>query len=617
MGGGAHAQSAADLAKLSLEDLVNLEVTSVSKRPEPLRMAPAAVFVIHPDEIARSGANSLPEVLRLAPNLHVAQAGASRYVVTARGLNGSSAAQSFSNKLLVMVDGRSVYSPLFSGVYWDMQAVMLEDVEQIEVVSGPGGTLWGANAFNGVINVNTRSSAMTQGTLVSGAAGTQERRLAIRHGGRLSDALTYRAYVRGLEGDSTDLAGGGSAQDPWERLQAGVRIDWALDAATELTIQGDVSEGRQRLAAGRKDEFRGRNAMVRWRRSGADGSQIRVQGFYDRVERTSNSTDGKFAVDMFDVEAQHAFQVGPHQIVWGGGLRASDYRIQGTPTFFFRPAARTLWLANAFIQDSIAVTSDLRLTLGLKIEDDPYVKATPLYNARLAWTPVSHATFWAAVSTAVRSPTPFDRDVVEVVGGQEFLIGNGDFRHEKLTAYEAGIRLQPTPASSLSVSAFYNDYRHLRNIEFTPTTLTPLFWGNGMEGHTRGVEAWGEWRPTPWWRLSAGYAYLDNHLDFAPGASPLLGIAQAGNDPSHRFSLSSGVSIGDRLTFDAHLRRQSRLPEPALAAFTELDLRLAWAVSEDIELSLVGRNLLHERHVEFPPENAIPRSAQVGLSWRF
>lgn len=616
-GTAAHAQTAADLRDLSLEELGSLDVTSVFKRPEPLQQAPAAIYVIGHDTVVRSAATNLAEVLRLAPNLHVSRTNGSRYVVSARGLNGNTQAQNFSNKLLVMIDGRSVYTPLFSGVYWDMQDVMLEDVDRIEVISGPGGTLWGANAVNGVINVTTRSAHETQGLLVSAIAGGQVRTAAARYGGKVGEAVSYRAYVRAYEDDEMETATGADLREDWSRVQGGFRVDWAATESDAVTFQGDVHEGESEQGVGRDDEFRGQNLLARWVHTGAGGRETRVQAYYDRAHRGA-TTDGKFRVQTLDAEVQHAFQLGErHAVVVGGGLRQVDYRIDYTPVLDFVPSRRTLNLAAAFVQDTITITPDVRLTLGLKIEDDPYVKAKPLYNARLAWTPDPTTTVWAAVSTAVRAPTPFDRDVVERVGGQVFLVGNPNFEHVDLTAYEAGLRWQAATSLSLSMSLFYNEYRGLRNIEITPPTLIPLYWGNGIDGNTLGLDAWGEYRPTPWWRLAFGYSYLEKHLDFKPGASQILGAFQAGNDPRHRATLRSSMDLGDRVTLDADFRYQSRLPNPGLAAYAELDVRLGFLVTNQLELAISGRNLLHEHHEEFSPGGSIPRSFHAGLMWRF
>jgi iron complex outermembrane receptor protein len=612
----AAAQSAPNLSDMSLEELANLEVTSVSRRSEPLSQAPSAVYVIHRDEILRSGASSLPEILRLAPNLFVAQTSANRYIVTARGFSGSEAAQSFSNKLLVLIDGRSVYSPLFSGVYWDMQDVLPENIDRIEVVSGPGATLWGANAVNGVINIITVDAAESTGFAGTAQVGDQEQSLGARYGARVGD-LAFRVYARGYASDAAELADGSEAEDAWSRVQGGFRLDWNLDEDDLLSLHGDAFEGSEDQPGQGREDFRGRNLTGQWTHSWASGATLQALAYYDRAERATRG-GGKFAVDAFNIDVQHSFDLGSaHKVVWGGSLRSSEYRILPTSNFFFEPSKGALKLASAFAQDTISLTPKLRLTVGVKVEDDPYVSAKLLPNARLAWTPDNSTLFWAAVSRAVRSPTPFDRDVRERLNGQLFLIGDADFRHEKLTAYEAGTRLEFGGRATLSVSGFYNVYDDLRSIEVAPVTFIPLRWGNRMRGDTYGVEAWGEYRLTNWWRLSAGYAFLEKDLRFDESSSQILGLAQAGNDPKHRAMVRTAIDIGDRGMLDATLRYASALPDPHGPAYAELDARVRWRLTDETALFIGGRNLLHDDHVEFSPGAALPRTGYVGLRWRF
>lgn len=617
--GAARAQTAGDLSRLSLEELANVPVTSVSKREEALGEAPSAIFVISHDDILRTGAATLPEILRLAPNLQVAQAGASRYVITARGFNGSSAAQSFSNKLLVLIDGRSVYSPLFSGLYWDMQDVLPADIDRIEVISGPGATLWGANAVNGVINIITRRAADTQGGLVELQGGGLERQVSLRYGGRLGENLDWRVYARGLDGDAARTIAGASAQDGWTRGQGGFRMDWNGQGADRLTLQGDLFRVSQDQPGGGGDaKASGRNLLARWSHMGADGGELQVQAYYDHVRRGGDNGGGAFAVDTYDLSVQRDFDLGGrHRIVLGGDLRSSRYRIDGLPQFYFVPASARLDLASLFAQDTIALSPGLSLTLGLKFEDDPYVDGEWLPNARLAWTPSQTVTLWAAASRAIRSPTPFDRDVVEKLGGRIFLIGDARFTHEKLTAYEVGARLRPTANLSFSVSAFLNDYDDLRSIEFSPGPALPLQWGNLMDGQTYGLEAWGDWQARPGWRLSAGLSTLTKDLSFKPGSSRLLGVAQAGDDPRYQASLRSDIDLSPVLALDTRLRRVGALPDPHVPAYTELDASLVWNLTSAATLAVSGRNLLHDRHLEVAGAAEAPRSLSVDLLWRF
>jgi iron complex outermembrane receptor protein len=614
----AEGYASTDLSKLSIEELAAIQVTSVSKRSEPLGQTASAIYVITRDEILRSGATTVPEILRLAPNLQVYQTSASRYVITARGMNGSQAAQNFSNKLLVLIDGRTVYSPLFSGVYWDMQDVLPQDIERIEVVSGPGATLWGANAVNGVINITTRSSADTQGGVATAAAGDQQRSASLRYGGRISQALTYRLYAKAVAEDGAYTAAGARAHDHWSRPQAGFRLDWTPTAADAVTLQGDGYRAFEAQAGAPAQHINGANLLGRWSRTWQNGSAFQLQGYVDHVRRGDESDGSGFHVDTYDIDLQHSFALGDRQqIVAGGGYRLSRYRIDGSATLQFSPSRRDLKLFNAFVQDSISLGSQTTLVVGLKVEDDPYIKPEILPTARLAWTPSPGVTLWGAVSRAIRSPTPLDRDVVEIAFGGPFLVGNSDFRSEKVTAYELGAKLQPTPKTSLAINTYYNDYDDLHSIEVTPVVFLPLRWGNLLQGHSYGIEAWGDYQLAPWWRLSAAVSYLDETFKFKPGSSGLLGVSQVANDPKYQASLKSAVDLGERLTLDAALRYVSALPDPRIPDYVELNGRLAWNVTDQLQLALSGRNLLHARHREYEDGGQIPRSVFVDVQWRF
>jgi iron complex outermembrane receptor protein len=622
--GAAQAQvvkiSDGDLAGLSLEQLGDIEVTSVSKRSEPLNEAPSSIFVITHDDLARTGAVRIPEALRYAPNLQVAQTSASRYVIGARGMNGAQQSQNFSNKLLVLIDGRSVYTPLYSGVYWDMQDVMLQDTDRIEVISGPGATLWGANAVNGVINITSRSSAQTQGVLfdLGGGGGDRDRFGALRYGGRLSDALTFRVYGKAFWTADTRTAEGARANDHWSRGQAGFRMDWSPSAADSVTLQGDLYRGDEAQAGARAEPIRGRNVLARWNHAWDGGSSLQLKAYYDRAQRGGEVTGTGFKIDTYDIDAQHSFALGPrNEVVWGGGYRTTKYFIDGSTVLLFSPPGRTLHLANAFVQDRIALSQALKLTLGVKLEDNPYIKAALLPNARLSFTATDRLTLWAAASRAIRSATPFDRDVVEVVGGAPFLVGGPNFQSEKLVAYEAGARAMIAPRLSVSVSGFYNQYDDLRSIELDPATrFLPLRWGNGMKGHTYGAEVWGDFQAASWWRLSGAFDYLDQKFSFKPGASGLAGVSQAANDPKWQASLKSSMTRG-RLTADAMLRYVSALPEPRIPAYTELNGRIGWMINDRVQVAISGRNLLHGRHVEYVEGGAVPRAVLADIQWRF
>ena len=618
------AEAALDLNSLSIEELAQIEVTSVSKSAQPLSNAASAIYVITRDDIDRSGAPNIPEILRLAPNLQVAQTSASQYVVTARGLSGSPAAQNFANKLLVLIDGRSVYTPLYSGVYWDMQDVLPEDIDRIEVISGPGATLWGANAVNGVINIITRKSSDTQGAYLSVQVGVDERSVGLRYGGRASQTLSYRVYVRGYEEDQTRTPTGIAAQDDWSRIQGGFRVDWDASAQDGITVQGDAYGGN-RGQIGRSDEnISGQNLLTRWNRSFADDSALQVQLYYDRTERKSEGSREGFSFNTYDLDVQHSFALGArHDLVFGGGVRISQYDIAGNRAFTFVPTSRTLRLANAYVQDSIRIGEAVRLVLGLKVEDYPYSATALLPNARLSVQLDERTMVWAALSRAVRSPTPFDRDVAESIGPTLFLIGGPHFGTEKLTAFELGTRTQPSSRLSLSLSTFYNRYDDLRSIESNLATILPLEFGNMIRGHTYGFEAWGDYGITPWWKLSAALSLLKQRFKLKPGATSLLlpvlpGVEQQGNDPEYQASLKSSMNLGSNTRLDLAFRHVGARPKPHVPDYVELDVHVSYNLSPQLQLSLTGRNLLHARHQELQATEANPvtRKILAGLQWR-
>ncbi|HEX7759979.1 MAG TPA: TonB-dependent receptor [Caulobacteraceae bacterium] len=601
--------SASDLAGLSIEDLARIDVSSVSKSAQPLSDAPAAIYVITHDDILRSGASSIPQMLRLAPNLYVAQTSASSYVITARGFNGNAADQNFSDKLLVLIDGRSVYSPLFSGVYWDMQDVLPEDIDRIEVISGPGATLWGANAVNGVVNIITRKASETQGGMLAVGGGNVERSASLRYGGKIGADLAYRLYAKGFYDTDTVTSSGAKAHDSWSKPQGGFRLDWTPGAGDRVTLQGDVYQGDESGAT-----VAGGNLLARWNHNWRGGATSQVQTYYDRAH------GGGFVLDAYDLDVQNSFALGRrNKIVWGGGLRVSRYTITGTDTFFFVPTRRTLTLGNVFVQDSLSLNGATTLVLGLKLEDDPYSGVTPLPSVRLSWKANDTTLLWAAISRAIRSPTPFDRDVAEKLGSLLFLVGGGNFQPEKLIAYEVGVRVQPSPRLSFSVSGFYNVYDDLRSIEPNPVTFLPLTWGNRIRGHTAGVEAWADYSVTSWWKLSAAFNLLSESLSFKPGDLALVGVEQEGDDPAHQASLRSSMNLGGAVTLDWDLRYVGALPNPQLPSYVELDTRIAWNVSQRVQLSLSGFNLIHDHHQEYPgPQaNAVPRSVFAEARLRF
>ena len=582
MGGGPDDQ---DLARLSLEELSLVEVTSVSRRPEALADAAAAIYVISAEDIRRSGAISLPEALRLAPNLNVQRVNASDYAISARGFNGYET----SNKLLVLVDGRSIYSTLHSGVFWDAHDLMLENIDRIEVISGPGGALYGSNAMNGVINIITRSAVDTRGTLISVAAGDDDSRYALRHGGDLGENGAWRVYLNGhLRGESRSRAGL-EANDDAEGARAGARADWAT-GENRLTLLANVFDNQVTVnenLLGIETHVRGGDVIGRWVRPLA-GGELQVQAYYDRFERDEPGSLER--ADTWDLSVQHALDFGRHRLMFGAGHRVVDSRFAATPGgSFLDPPDRTLTLTNLFVQDQITLGGGLTLTLGAKFEDNSFTGEEFLPNVRLAWHRSSGDLLWGAISRASRTPNRIERDLT--LPG---FLAPADFRSETLTAYELGYRANPTPRSSLSVNAFYNVYDHLRTVSITPATVFPLAFTNHGEASTWGVEAWGSYDVTPAWRLSAGVSTLTK--DYDPAPDDISSLVSIGDDPDYQVLVRSQHDLTDAIELDVRLRAVDDLA--AVNGYVEADARLGWRLTDQLELSLTGRNLLEDRRVE-------------------
>jgi iron complex outermembrane receptor protein len=611
------AQTVDELQRLSIDDLANIQVTSVSKAAQPLSDAAAAVYVITHDDIMRSGAMTLPEILCLAPNLQVAQVSGNNWAVSARGFNSTAA-----DKLLVLIDGRSVYTPLYSGVIWDEKDVLPEDIERIEVISGPGATLWGANAVNGVINIITRKSADTQGGVLELSAGTHDDRASLQYGGMLESDLSYRAYLKSFTVASDKTSTGVSADDGWSKSQTGFRLDWTPQSDT-LTFQGDYYHGSEDSTPTIDQTNFGGNFEATWQHALEDGSSLQLLAYYDGTRRELEGET--IALDTYDIELQHSLTFGEqHNVVWGAGYRAYQDLLHLVPEAFFVPESRFESLADVFAQDSISLSPSLTAIIGLKLEDDPYSGLALLPNGRLSWKVNQDTLLWAAVSRAVRAPTRFDTDLREVLIPSTLdLQGNPDFQSEKLTAYEIGARAQPNDALSLSISTFYNVYDDLRSFEVVSLTPPPILltFGNMMEGDTYGVEMWGTWRAADWWQLNAGFNLLHEALRFKPGSSEIGGIGIAGDDPNHQASLRSTINLLPDVVWEADLREIGKLHDPVLPEYTELDSRLAWDITRSLEIAVGGINLLHPQHLEFVLDSAssdeVERGYYIETKWRF
>ena len=616
----------ADLAALSFEELAELRVTSVSKRPEALQSAAAAVYVITAEDIRRSGATTLPEVLRLAPNLHVARASATGYAISARGLNGSNT--SAPNKLLVLVDGRSVYSPLFSGVFWDVQHPVLADVERIEVVSGPGGTLWGVNAVNGVVNVITRRAHDTTGTLLVGGAGPGEVHGTLRHGGALGHDGAWRAWISAGRHDHTRLRDGGRVDDAGRRLQLGARADlqaWGgmllLEGSTEDIRVGQPEPGAVAISGvdltlGDIDAS-GTHLLARWERLDADGSGPTVQVYYDRSRRRVPPTFAQ-RLDLLDLQFQHGLPaLGRHRLTWGANARFGRERVENSPWFAFLPASVDQRWSSVFAQDDIRLAPAARLTLGARLERNDYTGTELLPNARLSWQIAPAHLLWSAWSRAVRAPSRLDQDAY-IPGVPPYLLDGGRrVRSEVGTVAEVGYRGSWARAS-LAATLFHADYAHLRTTEIAPSR-TYLEFDSLMEGRVRGAEVWGRVQATAAWTLAAGLTVQDTELRLLPGSNDAAAPLAAGNDPSHHWQVRSGWTLGSDREIDVTIRHVARLPRYAHPSYTVADLRLGWQPRPGLELSLAARNL-GARHAEYRDAlyaTHVAAEAVAGVAWRF
>ncbi len=594
---------------MSLEQLGTIVVTSVSRRRERLADVSTSIFVISAQDIHRAGATTVGEALRLAPNLNVARADTAQYAISARGFNNV-----LANKMLVLIDGRTVYSPLFSGVFWESQDVVLEDVDRIEVISGPGATIWGSNAVNGVINIITKPARETQGGMVSLAAGNRERNAAARYGASLGDHLHYRVYAKKFDLDSSERADGTSLGDRHRHTQAGVRADWRKDN-DQVMLLADVYEGDVGAIAGGRD-FSGGSLLGRWIRQFAGGGSLRVRAYYDRTDRDHAATFVE-RLDIYDFEAQHTLrQMGAHLLTWGVGQREARDRVGNSAAQAFIPADRNMRWRNIFLQDEIALHEHVSLTLGFKVEVNPFTGSENLPSARIAWRLAPGHTAWAGLSRAVRAPARIDRDLYIPGEAPYLLAANSTFGAEVSDVLQLGYRGQPTRDLSWSATLFHHDHSRLRSLQ--PQAGGAIF-ANDFKGTTTGIETWASYQVSRSWRLSGGLVLMDHDLRLASGASDVGGVAALGNDPSHWWSLRSSYDISSRQHFDVTVRRVGALETPPVPAYTAFDARYGLKISPDVEAGLVLRNLFDSRHAEWgAAQNRVEheRSVLVQVSWR-
>jgi iron complex outermembrane receptor protein len=605
------------LKKLSLTELMTIEVTSVSKRPEKLSEVASAIQVITQEDIKRSGATTLPEALRLSPNLQVAQVRSGAWIISARGFNAA-----FSNKLLVLIDGRTVYSPLFAGVFWDAQAVLLENIDRIEVISGPGGTLWGANAVNGVINIITRNAKDTHGLYASVAAGSfLQNMAAVRYGGNIGSRIAYRLNAQRIQYGNTFFANGTNNADSTHITQLGFRMDWELTPVSNLQLLGNFYTGIEKTHPTQSD-IDGQNILGKWTRSYSENSELVIQVYADKTWRKDIPSTISDRLNTFDFDLQHRFAAGKsNSILWGTGYRFMQNEMgHSTPFVGILPDKKEMGLFSFFVQDeNVLVKERLKLTIGTKLQHNAFSGWELQPSVRLAWTPDIRNTVWGAVSRAVRAPSRIDVDyylpTYAVPPTSPSVAGGPNFVSEKVVAYELGYRVSPSPGFSLSLATFYNRYDDLYSVEALPGTLTYQI-QNGGKGSSWGAELSGDLRVTEGWKIRGGYTFFSKDLKNKPGHT--ADYSNLGIDPKHQFLIQSMLNLPGHLQLDLTGRYVDSLPATIttarIPAYAGIDLRLAWEY-KCFDISLVGRNLAAKRHAEIT-STQIPRNFYIKLTCR-
>jgi iron complex outermembrane recepter protein len=650
----AHAEQ--DFTLLSLEDLMNIEVTSVAKKAQRLSESAAAVFIITQEDIRRSGVTNIPDALRMVPGLEVARIDANKWSVTSRGFNGR-----FANKLLVLIDGRSVYSPLFSGVFWDVQDTMLENIERIEVIRGPGASLWGANAVNGIINIITKKASETGGGLASAGAGTEERYFgAFRYGAQISNGTHVRIYGKYFNRDNFVDSEGNETSDRWHMYRGGFRLDkeWADDG---LTLQGDIYGGKvgnmfvlpsltapYNQTVDERSDLSGGYILGRWAHTFSGKSDMSLQIYYDRTKRYDVLI--KDTLDTFDLDFQHRFPLGTrHDIIWGLGYRYTMDDFTNGVAVSFDPDRTGKNLFSAFVQDEITLIENrLRLILGSKFEHNDYTGFEVQPSGRFLWTPDDCHVFWGAVSRAVRTPSRADRDAdaktavippfstsnpspLPVIVEYR---GNKDFKSEELTAYELGYRYYPAAPLSLDIAAFFNVYKKIRtadlimpippDIPLQPYIIQPLIAGNNVNGETYGIEVSLDYRPFKWWRLQGAYTFFRSFIHLVNNSNDPGAETEERSNPRHQVSLLSSMQVRPDLDLDLWFRFVDSIHSMGIGikSYATLDARIAWRPAKNVELSVTGQNLLEKHHPEtfgeqFFTTSEVPRSVYGKVTWRF
>jgi len=638
-----------DLTDLPLEDLVLIKVTSVSKRPESLAGAAAAVYRLSNDEVKRDGFRTIADSLRYVPGMQVAQINSHTWAITARGFDAE-----YATKLLVLMDGRSVYTPLNAGVYWDTVDMMLEDLDRIEVIRGPGGTLWGANAVNGVINITSKMAKDTQGWLVTGGGGNEEKGFTgVRYGAQLGEDTHFRIYGKFDNHDDSVLPDGSSGDDAWRPVRTGFRLDSGSEDANLFTVQGDFFHIKEdwlydepipappySQTVTDSEDVLGANLLGRWSHLFDDDSKFTAQVYVDHSDRESNLPRERR--DTFDIDLQQNFaHFHRNSFTIGLGYRFTTDNIDNSYANSFTPDEKSLNLFSSFVQDEISLIDErLRLTLGTKFEHNEFTGFEFQPGVRLAWTPSDTHTVWASIARAVRTPSRAEEDVrinrnapapPFPPGSVVSILGNPSGTSEDLVAYELGYRVTPVKQLSLDIATFYNVYDDLRSLEPGAPPATPpvpaatFYVANELAGESYGAEVAAEWEVVEsLLRLRGTYTYFHLNLRTADGGTDQATVQLLeGNAPAHQFTLRSEFDVLDNLQVDLGLRYVDQLENPTIPAYTAFDARIAWRPRPNLEISLVGLNLLDPSHPEFAPtqvatpQREVERSVYGQLTWHF
>ncbi len=639
----AWAQDELDPFELSPEQLFGAEVISASRSPESVWEAPAAVYVVSASDIERSGATTIAEALRLVPGVQVARSNTSGWAVSVRGFNSA-----LANKLLVLIDGREIYDPLFSGTYWDVQDTALEDIERIEVIRGPGATLWGANAVNGVINIITRRAADTQGVLISAVAGDAERAsVTARYGGAAGENVQWRVYGRAFDRRSQELLAGGDDNSDWQAWRGGFRTDAALNASDALTLQGDIyhsETGQMRLVTALSPPYaslqqesiiaEGANLLGRWTREMDNEARLTAQAYVDLTRRNQALLEDRRT--SFDLDVQYEFpDLDAHDLIAGVRYRHSTDVVTETEVITSPQRKHRTELVSAFIQDEIALAPAWRLTLGSKFDDNDYSGFEVQPSARLQWLG-DRQTIWASVSRAVRSPSELEREFDIVLGAGDILgtlvtielLPNAEFDSEELTAYEVGYRRQWSDTLAMDVALFHNEYDNLATL--TPLApmlasdppriiLAPILTTNDTEAQSEGGEVVFDWTARENLQISLSWSVLDLEVEGPPAAIDAE-IAE-GQSPNNQATLRLSWDATDRWSFDGSLYYVDELQVYAIDDYIRADLRIGYRLTPSVHVELVGQNLFDDEHREFgAPGDAnastISRNVFGRLTWR-